>query len=87
MSREQAITHWTTQFFRWSTVLTEPSTNASSSAQEIIRNDEEILEMAETMVDGLLQGGYAPTQVAIAIAQAGVLTISRLIRQYEIEFP
>lgn len=87
MRQEQAITYWIDQLFRWSTVLTEPSTSASSNAQEVIRKDPKILEMAQTMVDGLLQGGFSPGQAAIAIAQAGVLTISRLIHQYEIEYP
>ena len=82
MNQEQALNHWWGRFFEWSVAAAEPATNASSSVQETIARDPNLVDMAETMVDGLMQGGYAPHEVAIAAARGAYLTMAEMIRQY-----
>ena len=82
MNQEESLKYWSGRFFEWSVAAAEPSTNAANSAQEIIVRDPSLVEMAETMVDGLMQGGYAPHQVVIVIAHGAYLTIIEMIRQY-----
>lgn len=81
MSQNEALQHWYNQFSLWAFSAAGPPENASSSAQETILRDQGLLEMAQTMADALLQAGYAPTQVAIAIAHGAYVTMAEMIHQ------
>jgi hypothetical protein len=81
MNQEQALTYWMNRFSSWAIAAVEPSTNASNSAQGTIVK-EQLGEMAQTLVDGLLQGGYSPNQVATAITHGAYLTLAQMVRQY-----
>ncbi len=59
MSQEADLINWVERFSQWTFAAAEPSANASRSAQDTIAGTE-LLGMAQTLVDGLLQGGYAP---------------------------
>ena len=81
MSQEADLINWLERFSQWTFAAAEPSANASRSAQDTIAGTE-LLGMAQTLVDGLLQGGYAPNQAAVAIAHGAYLTFAEMIRYY-----
>ena len=85
-SQEEAFTHWAGRIFEWSAVAADPSANAANYAQDRIAA-ERLEEMAKIPVDALLQDGYSPGQVTIALAHGAYLTVAEMVRQYVPEGP
>ncbi len=85
MNDEQALIHWWKRVFEWAQAAIEPSENATGFAQEAVAKvvaDEQLAEIAETTIDGLMQAGYAPHEAAIAVARGTYLTIAEMVRYY-----
>jgi len=78
---EDAFTHWMARFTQWAIAAADPVNHPSEIGREAIQ-DAQVVEMAESNVDLLLQAGIAPHRVAIALATAASLTVGEMINRY-----
>jgi len=84
MTQEQAFTHWMMRFTQWSIAAVDPQNHSSEFAKRMLEGPESlVLAAAKTNVDMLLQAGFAPHEVAIALAHAAALTVAEMINHYE----
>ena len=81
MDKEQAYAHWMTRFTNWTMSAADPPSYEPADAQDQAAH-EQMLKMAEANVDRLLQG-YAPHQVAIALARGASLLVADMVLHYE----
>ena len=80
MNQERSLKNWWSRFTQWSEIATDPAEHAATTAVRETIEEPGLKDMAQTLVDGMLQAGYGPNEVATAIARGAFVTIGEIVR-------